>query len=164
MRAVVCPRAPIPPSELVYTTDHPEPEPKEGHVLIRVKAYGLNRSELFTRQGHSPGIQFPRVLGIECVGIVKDAGGGSKWKEGDVVAACMGGMGRQSDGTWGSLACSITEGRHFNVVQPIRARLCHRSAVCQRLMSSLYDSTFIVRCDCECLGPVYCGMARHAYC
>lgn len=100
MRAVVCPRAPIAPSELVYTTDHPEPKPKEGHVLIRVKAYGLNRSELFTRQGHSPGIQFPRVLGIECVGIVKDAGGGSKWKEGDVVAACMGGMGRQFDGTY----------------------------------------------------------------
>ena len=99
MRAVLCPRAPIAPSELVYTTDHPEPKPKEGHVLIRVKAYGLKSSELFTRQGHSPGIQFPRVLGIECVGVVKDAGGGSKWKEGDVVAACMGGMGRQYDGT-----------------------------------------------------------------
>ncbi|KZT29638.1 GroES-like protein [Neolentinus lepideus HHB14362 ss-1] len=97
MRAVVCPRVPIPPSGLVYTTTHPTPSPKPGHVLIRVKAFGLNRSELFTRQGHSPGIQFPRVLGIECVGTVKDAGGG-KWKEGDVVAALMGGMGRQFDG------------------------------------------------------------------
>ncbi|EPS95055.1 zinc-binding oxidoreductase [Fomitopsis schrenkii] len=116
MRAVVCPRAPIPPSELVYTTDHPEPEPKEGHVLIRVKAYGLNRSELFTRQGHSPGIQFPRVLGIECVGIVKDAGGGSKWKEGDVVAACMGGMGRQSDGGY----AEYTLVPHVSVSAPIK--------------------------------------------
>lgn len=99
MRAVVCPRAPIAPSELVYTTTHPTPAPKAGHVLIRVKAYGLNRSELLTRQGLSPSIQFPRVLGIECVGVVKDAGGGSAWNlEGDAVAAVMGGMGSQFDG------------------------------------------------------------------
>lgn len=97
MRAVVCPKVPIPPSGLVYTTSHPKPSPESGKVLIRVHAYGLNRSELFTRQGLSPGIQFPRVLGIECVGVVEDGGGG-KWKKGDVVAALMGGMGRQFDG------------------------------------------------------------------
>ncbi|KZT68392.1 GroES-like protein [Daedalea quercina L-15889] len=116
MRAIVCPRAPIAPSELIYTTNHPDPSPKEGYVLIRVKAYGLNRSELFTRQGHSPGIQFPRVLGIECVGIVKDAGGGSKWKEGDVVAACMGGMGRQFDGGY----AEYTLVPHSSVTAPIQ--------------------------------------------
>lgn len=88
MRAVVCPSVPISPSQLVYTTTHPAPQPKSGHVLIRVKAFGLNRSELYTRQGLSPGLVFPRVLGIECVGVVKDAGGG-QWKEGDVVAAIM---------------------------------------------------------------------------
>jgi NADPH:quinone reductase-like Zn-dependent oxidoreductase len=88
MRAVVCPSVPISPSQLVYTTTHPTPQPKAGYVLIRVKGFGLNRSELFTRQGLSPGLVFPRVLGIECVGVVKDAGGG-KWKEGDVVAAIM---------------------------------------------------------------------------
>ncbi|KAJ7510479.1 chaperonin 10-like protein [Mycena galericulata] len=97
MRAVVCPSVPISPAQLVYTTTHPAPQPKSGHVLIRIKAFGLNRSELYTRQGQSPGLVFPRVLGIECVGVVKDAGGG-KWKEGDVVAAIMGGMGRQFDG------------------------------------------------------------------
>ncbi|KAF8207078.1 chaperonin 10-like protein [Mycena galopus ATCC 62051] len=97
MRAVICPSVPISPTQLVYTTTHPTPQPKAGHVLIRIKAFGLNRSELYTRQGQSPGLVFPRVLGIECVGIVKDAGGG-KWKEGDVVAAIMGGMGREFDG------------------------------------------------------------------
>ena len=44
-------------------------------MRIRVEAFGLNRSELFTRQGHSPSVTFPRVLGIECVGEVDDAGG-----------------------------------------------------------------------------------------
>ncbi|KZT08031.1 GroES-like protein [Laetiporus sulphureus 93-53] len=116
MRAVVCPRAPIAPSELVYTTNHPAPQPKQGHVLIRVKAYGLNRSELFTRQGLSPGIQFPRVLGIECVGVVKDPGGDSQWKEGDTVAACMGGMGRQFDGGYAEYALVP----HTSVSPPVK--------------------------------------------
>jgi NADPH:quinone reductase-like Zn-dependent oxidoreductase len=42
-------------------------------VLIRVKACGLNRSELFTRQGHSPGVQLPRVLRIEAIDPVESA-------------------------------------------------------------------------------------------
>ena len=44
------------------------PKPKNGEVLIRAKAFGLNRSELLTRQGHSPNVRFPRVFGIEAVG------------------------------------------------------------------------------------------------
>ena len=53
----------------------PVPVPQKGEVLIRVKAFGLNRSELFTRQGHSPSVKFPRVLGIEAVGLVEEAPG-----------------------------------------------------------------------------------------
>jgi NADPH:quinone reductase-like Zn-dependent oxidoreductase len=59
--------------------------------LIRVKAFGLNRSELFTRQGHSPGVQFPRVLGIEAVGLV-EAAPGNQFRYGQIVATAMGGM------------------------------------------------------------------------
>jgi NADPH:quinone reductase-like Zn-dependent oxidoreductase len=58
-----------------------------------VKAFGINRSELFTRQGLSPSVKFPRVLGIEAVGLVAQAPG-SEFREGDVVATAMGGMGR----------------------------------------------------------------------
>lgn len=54
----------------------PIPKPPSGWVLIRVKAFGLNRSELFTRQGLSPNVKFPRVLGIEAVGIVEESPGG----------------------------------------------------------------------------------------
>jgi NADPH:quinone reductase-like Zn-dependent oxidoreductase len=65
--------------------------------LIQVKAFGLNRSELFTRQGYSPSVTFPRVLGIECVGVVQ-AAPGTNLQVGQIVAAVMGGMGRQYDG------------------------------------------------------------------
>ncbi|KAF7317111.1 PKS-ER domain-containing protein [Mycena chlorophos] len=97
MRAVICPHVPIAPLQLVYSPMHPAPQPADGHVLIRVKGFGLNRSELYTRNGQSPGLVFPRILGIEAVGIVEHAGGGD-WNKGDVVAAMMGGMGRVFDG------------------------------------------------------------------
>ena len=73
------------------------PRHQTGEVLIRVKAFGLNRSELFTRQGHSPSVKFPRVLGIEAVGLVESAPG-NEFRKGDIVATAMGGMGRQFDG------------------------------------------------------------------
>jgi NADPH:quinone reductase-like Zn-dependent oxidoreductase len=56
------------------------PIPKNDEVLIRVKAFGLNRSELFTRQGHSPNVRFPRVLGIEAVGLVEEASSMTSWR------------------------------------------------------------------------------------
>jgi NADPH:quinone reductase-like Zn-dependent oxidoreductase len=63
--------------EVLKIESRPIPTPQPGEVLIRVKAFGLNRSELFTRQGLSPGVVFPRVLGIEAVGLVEEAPGGS---------------------------------------------------------------------------------------
>ena len=82
----------------------PIPKPQAGEVLIQVKAFGLNRSELFTRQGLSPGVVFPRVLGIEAVGLVEDAPGG-EFTKGDIVATAMGGMGRDFDGAYAEYAC-----------------------------------------------------------
>jgi len=82
----------------------PIPTPKNGEVLIRVKAFGLNRSELFTRQGHSPNVKFPRVLGIEAVGVVELAPG-TPLEKGAIVATAMGGMGRQFDGGYAEFTC-----------------------------------------------------------
>lgn len=77
----------------------PVPEPEPGRVLIEVHAFGLNRSEWFTRNGDSPSVQLPRVLGIECVGTVVAAPDGDL-SEGQRVAAVMGGMGRAFDGSY----------------------------------------------------------------
>jgi NADPH:quinone reductase-like Zn-dependent oxidoreductase len=105
MKAVVI-REPGGPSVLKIETK-PVPTPKDGQVLIRVRAFGLNRSEMFTRQGHSPGVKFPRVLGIEAVGTVEVAPGG-EFKTGDIVAAAMGGMGRDFDGGYAEFTCVPT--------------------------------------------------------
>ena len=86
------------PEKLVLT-DVDTPEVKPGWVLIKVRAFGLNRSEWFTRRGESPSVKFPRVLGIECVGEVADSLG-PKFKKGQKVAAIMGGMGRDFEGSY----------------------------------------------------------------
>jgi NADPH:quinone reductase-like Zn-dependent oxidoreductase len=83
--------------DVLQIEEIPVPEPRDGWVRIRVRAFGLNRSELYTRQGHSPGVVFPRVLGIECVGEV-DHSGGTDLTVGQRVAAIMGEMGRAYDG------------------------------------------------------------------
>jgi NADPH:quinone reductase-like Zn-dependent oxidoreductase len=90
--------------EVLKIESLPIPAPKKSEVLIRVKAFGLNRSELFTRQGHSPGVKFPRVLGIEAVGLVEAAPGG-EFRKGDVVATAMGGLGREFDGGYAEYTC-----------------------------------------------------------
>ena len=90
--------------EVLKLEARPVPTPKRGEVLIRVKAFGLNRSELFTRQGLSPGVKFPRVLGIEAVGLVEQAPGG-EFRAGEVVATAMGGMGREFDGSYAEYTC-----------------------------------------------------------
>jgi NADPH:quinone reductase-like Zn-dependent oxidoreductase len=52
---------------------------------------------MFTRQGHSPDVKLPRILGIEAVGTVEEAPG-NEFRKGDTVATVMGGMGRSFDG------------------------------------------------------------------
>ncbi|GKZ76287.1 hypothetical protein AnigIFM56816_005266 [Aspergillus niger] len=90
--------------EVLKLEDLPIPIAKTGEVLIRVRAFGLNRSELFTRQGHSPSVEFPRILGIEAVGEVV-AAPGTELKEGTAVATTMGGMGRQFNGSYAEFTC-----------------------------------------------------------
>jgi len=102
MKAIVTREAGGP--EVLKIENLPIPTPKPGEVLIRVKAFGLNRSELFTRQGHSPNVKFPRVLGIEAAGIVEDSPSG-EFQQGDVVLTAMGGLGREFDGGYAEYTC-----------------------------------------------------------
>jgi len=102
MRAVVL-EAPGPPTAL-QIRDLPIPTARPGSVLIRVKAFGLNRSELHTRLGLADGVTFPRVLGIEATGVVAAAPGG-EFSAGQQVATMMGGMGRTFDGGYAEYTC-----------------------------------------------------------
>ncbi|MFD4636351.1 zinc-binding dehydrogenase [Lentzea sp. NPDC058436] len=83
----------------------PVPEPPVGWVRIRVRAFGLNRSELVARRG-LPGdpVGFPRVLGAEAVGEV-DLDSSGRFAQGQQVVAMTAGMGRLLDGGYAEYAC-----------------------------------------------------------
>jgi D-arabinose 1-dehydrogenase-like Zn-dependent alcohol dehydrogenase len=62
------------------------PEPGAGHVRIKVQACGVCHSDVLTKEGSWPGIQYPRVPGHEVAGMIDELGAGvSVWKKGQRV-------------------------------------------------------------------------------
>ena len=86
------------PEQLIYQ-DVPTPDIKEGWSLVKIKGFGINHSEIFTREGKSPYVQFPRILGIECVGEVAQSSTPAL-AVGQKVVSIMGEMGRAFDGSY----------------------------------------------------------------
>ena len=84
------------PEQLVIQ-EIPYPEPMPGHVVIEVKAFGVNHAETHMRKGEWA--EAAKVSGIECVGIVKACPDG-QFAAGTKVAALMGGMGRSINGSY----------------------------------------------------------------
>lgn len=87
------------PEKLIYT-DVEKPKVKAGWSLVQVKGFGINHSEIFTRQGLSPSVSFPRILGIEAVGVIVETTDEAKLPVGQTVISIMGEMGRDFDGSY----------------------------------------------------------------
>jgi D-arabinose 1-dehydrogenase-like Zn-dependent alcohol dehydrogenase len=66
--------------------DRTIPEPTAGHVRIKVQACGVCHSDVLTKEGLWPGIQYPRIPGHEVAGIIDKVGEGvSAWKQGQRI-------------------------------------------------------------------------------
>jgi D-arabinose 1-dehydrogenase-like Zn-dependent alcohol dehydrogenase len=62
------------------------PNPDAGQVRIKVQACGVCHSDVFTKEGSWPGIQYPRIPGHEVVGVIDELGEGvSTWQKGQRV-------------------------------------------------------------------------------
>ena len=68
-----------------------------GHVVIEIKAFGINHAEMHMRRGEWA--EAAKVIRIECVGLVKSCPGG-EFPVGAKVAALMGGLGRTINGSY----------------------------------------------------------------
>lgn len=88
------------PEQLIYT-EVPTPQVKPGWSLVKIKGFGINHSEIFTRQGFSPSVKFPRILGIEAVGEIAETSDEESLPKGQKVVSIMGEMGRDFDGGYG---------------------------------------------------------------
>lgn len=78
----------------------PTPKVKKNWSLVKIKGFGINHSEIFTRNGLSPSVKFPRILGIECVGIISQTTDSKRLPVGQKVVSIMGEMGRNFDGSY----------------------------------------------------------------
>ena len=96
MKAIVI-HEPGGPEKLCYE-EVPTPAVREGWSLVRVRGFGINHSEIFTRKGLSPSVSFPRILGIECVGEIAETTDPVRLPVGQKVISIMGEMGRAFDG------------------------------------------------------------------
>ena len=95
MRAIVIQQFGGP--ERLVIEELPDPKPAPGHVVIAVKAFGINHAETHMRRGEWP--EAAKVSGIECVGVVEACPDG-QFAAGTKVAALMGGLGRTLNGTY----------------------------------------------------------------
>jgi NADPH:quinone reductase len=161
MRAIVIKQYGGP--EVLALEERPEPESKPGHVIIEVKAFGLNRAESYMRSGAWGDVA--EISGIECVGVVKSDPEG-RLAPGQKVAALMGGMGRLINGSYAEMTCVAST----NVV-PIFSNLAWErlaaisesyatawSAVCGNLAVSA-GQTLIVRGATSSLGQAAINIA-----
>lgn len=102
MKAVVI-YEPGGPDKLILE-DRPIPKTKPGWSLVKIRGFGINHSEIFTRNGLSPSVKFPRILGIECVGEIADTTDENRLPIGQKVVSIMGEMGRAFDGSYAEYA------------------------------------------------------------
>jgi NADPH:quinone reductase len=95
MRAIVIKRYGGP--EVLAIEERPEPTAEPGHVVIEVKAFGLNHAEIYFRKGAWGDVA--EITGIECVGRIK-ADPDGRFTPGQRVMALVGGMGRSINGSY----------------------------------------------------------------
>ena len=95
MRAIVIKQYGGP--DVLEIQERPIPKSKPGHVLIEVKAFGLNHAEIYFRKGVWGDVC--EISGIECVGLVK-ADPDRRFPLGQKVVALVGGMGRSFGGSY----------------------------------------------------------------
>jgi NADPH:quinone reductase len=80
------------PATALQLEQGPIPAPRDGEILVKVHAAGVNRPDIFQRMGfYPPPAGASDILGLEIAGEVVQAAG--RWKVGDRVCALLGGGG-----------------------------------------------------------------------
>ena len=153
--------------EVIQIQEKAIPQAISGWVLIEVKAFGLNRSEIFTRQGHSPNVQFPRIQGIECVGLVVEDPSGH-YQKGQQVAAIMGGMGRDFDGSYAEYTLvpkasvfPFESELPWEILGAIPEMFQTVSGSLNEALELKKDDVLLIRGGTSSIGMLSCQLAKH---
>jgi len=164
MRAIVIKRYGGP--EVLAIEARPDPEPAAGHVLVEVKAFGLNHAEVYFRKGLWGDVA--EISGIECVGIVK-ADPDRRFKAGQKVMALVGGMGRSINGSYAELVSvpasnlvAVETDLPWDELAAIPESYATAWTSLIGIMALAKDQTVLVRGATSALGQAAVNIARHA--
>lgn len=151
--------------EQLMIQELPDPEPKPGHVVIEVKAFGLNHAETYMRKGEWA--EAAKVSGIECVGVVKACPDGQFAVE-TRVAALMGGLGRTINGTYAqytrvpaSNVVSIESALSWEELAAIPESYATAWTCLHRNLALAGDQTLVIRGATSALGQAALNIAVH---
>jgi len=152
--------------EVLEIHELPVPQAKEGHVLIEVKAFGINYAETHMRSGDWP--EAAPVSGIECAGLVRDCGDG-RFQPGQKVVALMGGMGRTLNGSYAEYTCPpssnvlpIQTDLPWEELAAIPESYATAWACIHGNLALKADQTLVIRGAMSALGQAALNIAAHA--
>ena len=152
--------------EQLMIQELPDPEPTPGHVLIEVKAFGVNHAETYMRKGEWA--EAAKVSGIECVGVVKACHDG-QFAVGTGVAALMGGLGRTINGSCAqytrvpaSNVVSIESKLSWEELAAIPESYATAWTCLHRNLALAADQTLVIRGATSALGQAALNIAAHA--
>ena len=143
-----------------------DPTPQSGHVLIEVKAFGINQAEVYFRKGVWGDVA--EISGIECVGLFRSDPDG-QFTSGQKVMALVGGMGRSLNGSY----VELTSVPRTNVVAIDTDLAWEELAAIPESYATAWTSlvgildltkgqTILVRGASSALGQAALNIARHA--
>src|SRR4029077_14089362 len=115
-----------------HKADLPRPALKPNHVLVRIKASGVNPLDIKIRAGKAAHAKqpLPAVLGLDMAGVIEDVGPGvTDFKRGDEVFGMVGGVG----GLQGTLAEFIAA--DVDLLAPKPSKLSMRQAAALPLVA-----------------------------
>jgi NADPH:quinone reductase len=164
MRAIVIKKYGDP--DVLSIEERPDPKPQAGHVLIAVKAFGINHAETYMREGKWP--EATEISGIECAGLVK-ADPNGHLVPGQKVVAFMGGMGRSINGSYAELASvpasnvlSVTTELAWDALAAIPESYATAWAVLYGNLNLRAGETIVIRGATSALGQAAVNIAAHA--
>lgn len=144
----------------------PAPDPMPGTVVIRVKAFGLNRAETYMRQGLWG--EVAAITGIECAGTVEHDPDG-RFAKGQTVIALMGGMGRTINGSYAgftrvpaSNVVAITTSLPWSELAALPESYATAWCSLHNNLRIEAGQTLLVRGATSALGQAAMNIARHA--
>jgi NADPH:quinone reductase len=163
MRAIVIKQYGGP--EVFAIEERSDPEPQPGHVVIEVKAFGLNHAEVYFRKGLWGNVA--EITGIECVGVVKSDPDG-RLAPGLKVMALVGGMGRSINGSYAELVrvpstnvVPVNSGLSWAQLAAIPESYATAWSALMGVLSLAESETILVRGATSALGQAAVNIAAH---